>query len=157
MFAELSRPDCHCHKRKSIGGCAPDHPDEELSVGKHQLSPWNPRENLVKSSKLSLSLLCLSNIIPTLVSSSCMTARSAVLRLSQPALLEPCARGSSGQQDKAPVGRVHLRQVSRPLKASNNLNPPRGSTDLCLAPSAMRQVKTAPAAAMIRVSLPGHC
>ena len=47
-----------------------------------------------------------------------MTARSAVLRLSQPALLEPCARGSSGQQDKAPVGRVHLRQVSRPLKAS---------------------------------------
>ena len=47
-----------------------------------------------------------------------MTARSVALRLTQPALREPCARGSSGQQDKAPVERVHLRQVSRPLKAS---------------------------------------
>ena len=32
------------------------------------------------------------------------------LRLTQPALREPCASGSSGQQDKAPVERAHLRQ-----------------------------------------------
>ena len=47
-----------------------------------------------------------------------MTARSVALRITQTALREPCARGLSGQHDKAPAGRVHLRQVSRPLKAS---------------------------------------
>ena len=35
-LSKLSRPDCHRHEEKSIGSRATNHPDEELSVGKHQ-------------------------------------------------------------------------------------------------------------------------
>ena len=72
---------------------------KESSVGQHQIVPPESKTKLT---------------------------RPAALPLAQPALMEPCARGSSGQQEKASVGRVHLCQDLLAPKGLQHLNRPRG-------------------------------
>ena len=86
---------------------------EKIVRGLTSIEPTESKRNLVKFPQNCCHCCAFPDLIPASVSSSCI-ARSVVLRLSQPALLEPCARGRAANKSRLRLIRTSASSLPAP-------------------------------------------